>query len=367
MEKDCVASFYIKLTANSASLPLDEMNLIMLVRSFRYFSRKRAIETLFTFRYGTEADRKNCLDFFRKNSDSSNIDCSLDEQFNQIIKFTEEQFLDLANELEFQYKAKDPMFLDISSIRGLPRNSCVQELTDLKSSLGDSNLLFFITTKKCVNARKHPLATRWIVQLLSSNIADQCVALENLGFSFNYRLQVKSATKQIGNLLLTLVSSYVKRQKLLTSSNALSLPVVFLLRNIVHLDKQILFILGEEVPPKNFYAHSEKVDSFDDEVGKFVEILEAQKGNSITLDSPVFIDYQKKLQRIGNSLTELLRAHLKYCEIYSKQENNAILYVAVTKPTVFMEMQDVQKKYKNAEEEYSLALEDFKQFYSLNF
>lgn len=363
MEKDCVASFFIKPTDNATALPLTEKDLITLIRAYRYFSRKRAVEVLFRFKYGTRKSKKDCLHWFdRRVSEDGQILCQ-DSFSTKLENFTDEQFSLLADELQFQYQAKDPMFLDIHTIRGLPRD-CQKELDALEEKMSNSLLLFFMTVKKCVKAKNNVCASQWIVQLLSKNSASQAVALEHLGFDFNYRLLLKDFSREIGKLLFALHQNYLQKQKLLENPDIFVLPVLDLLKQINDLDEQVIVYFGENANSGQVYS-SDRVYFFENEALEFMK-----KASNISCKSPNFsilVEYRQKLEDLGNALISLLKVQIRNNEIFSKEENNALLFVAATNISLMQEIYTVQKELNSADSAYRLASESFHKFHCEHF
>lgn len=352
MEKNCVACFYVKLSDNATAIPLPENELINMARAYRNFSRGRALEVLFKLKYGTLANREEALSWFNRKT----VAC-VDDYVSKVKNFTDEQFCLLADELCLQYQAKDPLFLDIHSIRGLP-NGCQKELDMLQKKMAESPLLFFLVVKRCVKAKKNPAVSQWIIQLLSSDSIDQTSALENLGFNFNYRLCLKSFSNEIGLLLLAIHQIYVKRQKLLTSQDTLVLPLVTLLKQIIELDIQVNTYTQQDTLTKK-YHHSDKVALFENDILKFIESA------NVTCDDQrfgIFTEYRKKLEILGKTILSLLQAQREYQKVFSEEKNDDILFAAATDIALSKKMCSVEQACKKNKVEYFLALEDFQKF-----
>lgn len=358
MEKNCVASFYIKLSSNATALPLQESELINLVRTYRYFNRERALDVLFRLKYGTLENKKECLRWFTQKNIQEEKVIYVNNFASNFINFTDEQFCLLADELQTQYMAQDPIFLDIHSIKGLP-SGCKKELTLLQEKMADSPLLFFMAVKKCVNAKKNPAVPQWVVQLLSNSSASHTLALESLGFNFNYRLRLKAFSNEIGMLLLAMHQIYVKRQKLFTSQDALVLPLVSLLKRMIELDKQVNMPIEKDTS-KEKYNHSHEVSLFENAALNFIELIA-----NVTSDNPqlcVFVEYSQKLEELGKAIISLLQGKEEYKKVFCEGKNDDILFVAATDITLSNKMCTVQQEYKNARTRYFSVLRDFQQF-----
>lgn len=359
IEKNCVADFYIRLSQKATEIPLPENELINLVRTYRSFKRDRALDVLFRLKYGTFENKKECLDWLTpKIIEDGKIIC-IEDLTSKFISFTDEQFCLLADELQTQYKEKDPFFLDVHSIRGLP-NGCQEELSMLQKKMADSPLLFFMAVKQCVKFRKNSEVSQWIVELLSNSPEAQTIALENLGFNFNYRLRLKAFCNEIGALLLSMRQIYVKRQKLLTSQDTFALPLVDLLKQMIELDIQVntMYIQPDAIPKQ--YHHSDKVAIFETDIMKFIEV-----SANITCDDTrfsTFSECRQKLEVLGKSIISLLKVKMKYQKVFSEEKNDGILYVAATDIALSQKMCVVQQECKKARATYYSALEDFQKF-----
>lgn len=358
MEKNCVAAFYIQLSNNATLIPLPENDLINLVRTYRYFSRRNALEVLFRFKYGTLESKKRCVEWFSHKSVNETEIVYLDNLSSKFDHFNDEQFCLLADELQLQYQAIDTLFLDVHSIKGLP-NGCQKELNELKEKMTDAPLLFFMAVKKCVKARKNSAVTEWIVELLSNDSTSQITALGNLGFDFNYRLLLKPFAKEIGSLLLSMRQIYVKRMRLLTSQDALALPLVTVLKQMIDLDIQVNMYVNKDTLRKK-YHHSNKVALFESNVMKFIEV-----SSDIKCDNPrfnTFVECQRTIEELGKAIISLLQAQIKYKEVFSEEKNEGILFAAATDITLSQKMCLVQKSYMEAKVVYHSALENFQKF-----
>lgn len=358
MEKNCIASFYIKLTSNATAIPLPENELISLVRAYRYLDRRKASEVLFGFKYSTLETKKECLSWLvQKKVEDENL-INAENTVSQVINFTDEQFCLLANELYFQYKAKDPLFLDVHSIRGLPIG-CQKELDALQEKMADSPLLFFLAVKKCVKAKKKPDVSRWIVQLLSNNSASHIMALKSLGFDFNYRVLLNSYSSEIGTLLLSIRQIYVKRQKLLTSQDALVLPLIDLLKQIIELDFQLNMRINQDTLQQK-YHHSEKVAIFESDIFLFIE-----RYAGVEYDDPnfgIFAECEQKLEDLGNAIIALLQSRIEYKKVFSEEGSEGILYAAATDTALIQKMFAVQFNCNEAKSAYNSASKAFQRF-----
>lgn len=358
MEKNCVAGFYIKLTNNASAIPLPESELFNLVRTFRYFKRDKALEVLFRFKYGTSESKRECLDWFAEKTIDEGKIVYIDNPTSKIINFTDEQFCLLADELQIQYQAKDPSFLDVHSIRGLP-NGCQKELDMLQKKMAEDPLLFFMAVKKCVKFRKNPDVSQWIVELLSNNPVSQTIALENMEFNFNYRICLKAFSSEIGILLLTMRQIYVKRQKLFNSQDIFVLPLVALLKEMIELDIQASMSIKQDTLPKK-YHHSDKVAIFESDVLKFIEVSAKVNRDSYCFDT--FAECRQKLEILGKAIISLLKAQIEYQKIFSEEKKEGILFVAATDISLSKKMCTVQEECNSSKTAYYIALEDFQHF-----
>lgn len=361
MEKqNCVASFFIKLTSNATTIPLQENELRDLIRTFRYFQRHKALDILFRLKYGTMESKKTALNWFSSKNAEYETKSLIDLPLMQKIKhFSNEQFVLLADELQFQYQQSDPDFLNINSIKGLP-GGCTKELNILQEKMADSLLLFFLVVKKCVNVRKNSAVTKWIVQLLSNNPASQCDGLKNIGFNFNYRLLIKQFSNEIGSLLLAMHKVYVERQMLLNTQDILSLPLVNQLKTIIELDIQDTQYSNSKTSSKQ-YHHSDVVASFENHVLKFIE-----RADHIATENPyyaILAKYSTHLTAVGNAIIDLLTAQIEYKKVFAKYENSGILFVFATNQDEHTKMTTVQEEFSAARKAYHSALENFHDFY----
>lgn len=355
-EKNCVASFYIKLSSNATAIPLTECELLNLVRTFRYFDRNKAADVLFRFKYGTTENKKTALNWFiQQKSEYFSTDPESLSFVKKIKEFTNEQFVFLANELQIQYQASYPDFLNINSIKGLP-DGCQKELDTLQEKMSNSLLLFFLVVKKCVSAKKNPSVSKWIVQLLSSNPASQCEGLKNIGLNFNCRLLAKQFSNEIGMLLLSMHQIYVKRQKLLDTTDILALPLVTLLKEMVELDIKNI-ALSKQNDSNGQYYHSNVVAYFERNVFKFIEISTQNFGYDF------LTEYSGYLAHVGEKIINLLKCQLGYKEVFNEYENSGILFVYATNYQVHNKMALVQENLSKAKEAYYEALTTFQVFY----
>lgn len=358
MEKNCVADFYIRLTDNATAIPLPENELVNLVRTYRSFKRDRALDVLFKLKYGTFESKKECLDWFTpKIIEYGKIVCTEDLS-SKFISFTDEQFCLLADELQTQYQEKDPVFLDVHSIRGLP-NGCQEELSMLQKTMADSPLLFFMAVKRCVKSRKNPDVSQWIVELLSNSPEAQTIALENLGFNFNYRIRLKSFSHEIGTLLLSMRQIYVKRQKLFNSKDTLTLPLITLLKRMIELDIQVNMYIKQDTLQKK-YHHSDKVAIFESDVLKFIEV-----SANVSCEDPrfkTFTECRQKLESLGKAIIALLESQIEYKEIFSEDKTDSILFTAATNISLSKKMYNVERKCIESRVAYYSALESFQKF-----
>lgn len=357
MEKNCVADFYIRLTSNATAIPLTEYELCDFIRIFRYFNRSKALDVLFRFKYGTTENRRIALNWFELKTTIYENTYSTFPLIEKFKKFTNEQYVLLANELQVQYQASDPDFLNIYSIKGLP-DGCQKELNILQEKMSDSLLLFFLVVKKCVNAKKNPNVSKWIVQLLSNNNASQCEALKSIGFSFNCRLLTKQFSNEIGMLLLSMHQIYVKRQKLLDTQDILALPLVNSLKNIIELDIQIM-MLSKKKTFENEYHHSDMVSYFESNVLRFIE----NSTNTELVDCDIWAEYSNYLANVGKTLINLLKSQLAYREVFDEYENSGILFIYATNYEVHNKMFSAQENLSSAKKAYYEALTTFQVFY----
>lgn len=363
MEKNCVAGFYIHLTSNASAIPLPESVLLNFVRTFRYFKRAKALDVLFRLKYGTLETKKVCLSWFAQKGINEGNTFYIDNPASQVINFTDEQFGLLADELQFQYQAEDPCFLDIHSIRGLP-NGCQKELEVLQKKMSKDPLLFFMAVKKCVKARKNPEVSQLVMELLSNNPASAILALKKLGFDFQYRVCLKAFSSEIGALLLSMRQIYVKRQKLFNSQDMFVLPIIALLKQIIELDIQISMSFQKDALQKK-YHHSKKVAMFENDVLKFIEL-----SSNVTSDSnfvSTFTEYRQKLEFLGKALISFLEAQIEYHKIFSEEKNEDILFIAATDINLSKKMCSVQQECNSSKTAYYTALKDFQNFFIEHF
>lgn len=355
MGKNCVASFYVQLSSAATAIPLPENDLISLVRAFRYFDRTTASEILFQLKYGTLNTKMEGLNYFaQKSSKKGEFLCSPNNFLQMFANFTDEDFVSLANELQLQYIASDPGFLDIHSIRGLP-NSCQKELNALQAKMENDLLLFFMAVKNCVKNKKNSKVSQWILQLLSNNPASQTVGLSNLGFNFNYRVCLKPFASEIGALLLAIRQIYVKRQSLLNCQDNLALPIIALLQKVIDLDVEIYKHTNPNSSMQK-YHHSDIVSTFEENVLHFLQ-------NSISNFEPNILEqYSEKLQKLGNSIYSLLYSQFEYRKIFPSESSEGILYFAATDISLVKQMCDIQARCSTTKLMYETSLRDFNEF-----
>lgn len=357
MEKNCVADFYIKPTDTAAAIPVPRNDLINLIRAFRYFNRDKALDTLFRFKYGTMTSKKEALNWFSTQSIEDGKVIYNASTTSEIVNFTDEQFILLADELQIQYQERDPLFLDIHSIRGLPKNGCQEELSMLQEKMGNNPLLFFMAVRRCVRSKKNPDASQWGIELLSNNSEAQTLALKNLGFGFNYRICLKPYSIEIGTLLLAMRQIYLKRQRLLGSNDALTLPLITLLRQMIELDIQVNSYFKKN---KKKYHHSDAVAIFESNVLHFIEV--AVNVTHDDLRFKTFAECQQKLEVLGNKIISLLQSQIEYKTVFAEGETDSILYTVVMNPYLSQKMCNAEKDYQKARAAYYSAFEDFQAF-----
>lgn len=314
MEKSCVANFCIQLSDDASKIPFSKNKLITFIRTFRDFSRKRAVETLFRLKYGTNESKKEALEWFE--CKQHNFFRGITEsQFIQVLDFSEEEIALLLNELCIQYEAKDPDFLSIYSIKGLPATSCQEELNALQSRMSDSPLLFFLVVKKCVKERKNPYASKIIIQLLSNDTTANIFGLESLGFDFNYRILLKDFSNEIGTLLLAMYQQYSKNVRLLERKDDFTLPLATLLSEMQASGDDSTTTVNE-------------IEFFKKELLKFVNIT-----TDVTPKSPSFSfcsEYQSKLMQLGKKTISLINARNEYKNVFAEKKDDGLLWRLVT-------------------------------------
>lgn len=364
MEKNCVASFYVELSSAATAIPLPKNDLISLVRAYRYFDRTTASEILFKLKYGTLNTKMEGLNYLTQKSNKKEEFLYSLNNFSQLFaNFTDEDFVLLSNELQLQYIAKDPVFLDIHSIRGL-HNSCQKELDALQAKMKGDLLLFFMAVKNCVKNKKNPKVSQWIIQLLSNNPAAQTVALSNLGFDFNSRVCLKPFASEIGALLLAIRQIYVKRQNLLNCQDNLALPIIALLQKIIDLDVEIYKYINQ-ISSKQKYHHSDIVSRFEEYVLQFLE--SSINGTFESSDSNIFGQYSQKLQTLGNSTFSLLQSQFEYRKFFPSERSEGVLYFAATDISLSKKMCDIQARCNTTKSMYETSLKDFNEFFVEHF
>lgn len=347
VEKSCVANFCIQLSENASQIPLPKSKLIAFIRTFRDFSRKRAVETLFRLKYGTNESKKEALEWFECKQHNSFGEVT-ESQFIQILNFSEEEISLLLNELCIQYEAKDPDFLSVSSIKGLPVTSCQEELNALQSKMSDSPLLFFLVVKKCVKERKKTYVSKIIVQLLSNDTTANIFGLESLGFGFNYRILLKDFSNEIGTLLLVMYQQYSKNVKLLSRKDDFTLPLVTLLNEM------------QESGDDSTTAVNE-IEFFKKELLKFVDIT-----TDVTPKNPSFSfcsEYQSKLEQLGKKTISLLNARNEYKNVFAEEKDDGLLWRLVTSDaSLGKKICTLEQECNMARAEYAQALNEYQDF-----
>lgn len=347
VEKSCVANFCIQLSENASQIPLPKSKLIAFIRTFRDFSRKRAVETLFRLKYGTNESKKEALEWFecKQHNTFSGI---TESQFIQILDFSEEEISLLLDELCIQYEAKDPDFLSIYSIKGLPTTSCQEELNVLQSKMSDSPLLFFLVVKKCVKERKNPYASKIIVQLLSNDTTAHIFGLEMLGFDFNYRVLLKDFSNEIGTLLLAMYRQYTKNVKLLSRKDDFTLPLATLLNEMQASGDDSTTAVNE-------------IEFFKKELLKFVNVTA-----DVNPKSPSFSfcsEYQSKLEQLGKKTISLLNARNEYKDVFAEEKDDGLLWRLVTSDaSLGKKIYTLEQECNNARAAYAQALHEYQDF-----
>lgn len=359
MEKNCVvASFYIEPSTNATALPLSDNELRNLVRTFRYFNYGRAIKVLFRFTYGTKESKQEAISWFnQKTIEDGKVVC-LDDYVSKVMNFTDQQFCLLADELFCQYKANDPKFLDIHSIKGIPAG-CQNELNLIQEKMKKHPVLLFRVVEKCVQAKKNPSVSRYVVQLLSKNTASHTLALKSLGFNFKYRVRLSDYSNEIGSLLLTIRQNYVKNQKLLSTETSVALPLIALLKQINELDKQVYLSSHKDNTIEEFNS-SHKVSVFEDEVIKFIEL-----SSTVTSDEPfldIFMRCRQKLEELGEAIIYLLKAQIEYNNVFDSQKSEGFLFAVVTDIALSKKMFNAEQTCIKAKKYYYSAFENFHRF-----
>lgn len=351
MEKNCVASFYIKLTNNATAIPLSECELCDIIKIFRHFPRSKATEVLFRFQYGTNKEKLTALKWFTpKQNELSQTSYLEFVPISKIKNFTDKEFELLAKELQIQYQQCDTTFLSIDSIRGIPVE-CKKELDILQKKLADSPLLFFLAVKSCVKAKKNPAASQWILELFSNNTLSHCEGLKNLGFNFNCRLLLKPFSLEIGNLLLVMHQVYAQNQKLLANQDTLALPLVSLLEGMIEKNTENNLI--------GYHHFSDKIEMFETEVVNFLK-----RSSGVCQDSPnfnFFVAYSQQLETLGSAIIQVLCAEADHRKVFSNN-TDGILYAVTTNFSIVQHMRTVENSLYDARNAYNSAYKNFQVF-----
>lgn len=356
MGNNCIAGFYIQLTNDASKIPMLKNTLLETIRIFRSFPRAKAADVLFRLNYGTAKDKKTALGWFAYANQNSEFPISGDVNptLSKTKNFTDEDFEALAKELQIQYQEYDPGFLSIDSIRGIPRE-CKKELDALQEKLADSPLLLFLAVSACAKAQKKPYASQWCLELFAADLTSRVNVLKNLGLNFNSRLLLTPFSKEIGMLLLSMHQTYVAKQELLNSHDALVLPLAKLLKILIDQNQ----FEDENEETNNSY----KIDEFETAVVKFIK--QSQGINSSHPDFDTFVEYQQKLEALGQSIFYVLSAKRNYIKI-SHIASNA-LFVAATNPALFKELSEAEIALNKARAVYKEVYTDFQNFCLENF
>jgi len=354
-EKNCVAGFYVQLSPEAtAKLPLSETKLRSLVRTYRYFPIEKALKVLFYFNYGTQEQKKEAIEWF-------NI--VLEDNLDKLLLCNEEEFRILANELCIQYQANHPTFLDINSIADIP-NNCEKELATLKEKMVAHPVLLFRTVELCVLAhKKDNVVSRCVLQLLSTSTADDTIALESLGFKFQYRIYLLPFAKEIGMLLFAMHQSYLKKQQLLTIQDVFTMPLIELLKKMKMIQQDMV----------NKQDQSDEISFFETEALKFIE--SSSNVNSDDSQFKTFTQYRQKLENLGQSIITLMYANIALSEVelslrqsnseFSGENTDGILLATVINFPLAKKMLEAETSYNKAKSEYCLVSEDLQTFINM--